>query len=289
MVEHGGADEWAVPSVPVWMQSAIERDLESFGLAAHEARVVVALLRAGTATAGLLDRACADLPVGAEQVLDALAMKGLAEPVPGGEGVWASVGRDEVINRLFVLEQERLQSTQVRMEQTRRLLACAVPDDAPASIRDIHLVRGAAQTERAFERLLAGAQHEVLVFNRPPYGLATTMLDQCIVAMLARGVEARVLYRTAELESTEADLFRAETAHYIRLGVNAGVVDELPLKLAIVDRRTALATLVGPDGAPGFPTSMLVENHGFAVALAATFEHYWRGACSVAALLGLGL
>lgn len=269
--------------------TAIERDLESFGLTDHEARLLVALLRAGTATSSQLDRTCPGLPAGPHAVLDSLAMKGLVEPVPGGEGAWISVDRDEVINRLFLLQEERLQRIQIRMEQTRRLLADLVPERSPASMADVHLVRGAAQCERTYEQLLADARVEVMVFNRPPYGLGTTMLSQCIMDMLGRGVDTRVLYRARELESPGAEVFRSETARYVGLGVNAGVVDDLPLKMAVIDRRLALVTLVGPGDADGFPSSILVENEGFALALAGTFEHYWRNADSVSALLGMGL
>lgn len=267
----------------------VERDLESFGLTDHEARLLVALFRAGTATSSQLDRACPGLPAGPHAVLDTLAMKGLVEPVPGGEEAWISVDRDEVINRLFLLQEERLQRIQIRMEQTRRLLADLVPERSPASMADIHLVRGAAQCERIYEQLLAEARLEVMVFNRPPYGLGTTVLNQCIMDMLVRGVDTRVLYRARELELPEAEAFRAETARYVQLGVNGGVVEELPVKMAVVDRRVALITLVGADDAGGFPSSLLVENAGFALALAATFEHYWRSANSVSALLGLGI
>lgn len=216
-------------------------------------------------------------------------MKGLAEPVPGGVGLWAALGRDEVINRLFRLQEERLQRIQIRMEQTRRMLADIIPESSPASTAEVHLVRGAAQCERTYEQLVADARVEVMVFNRPPYGLGTTMLNQCIMDMLARGVDTRVLYRARELEAPGVEAFRSETARYVGLGVNAGVVDDLPVKMAVVDRRLALVTLVGPGDADGFPSSLLVENEGFAQALAGTFEHYWRNADSVSAMLGIGL
>ncbi len=265
----------------------VAADLEAFGLSGYEARVLVALLKLGTASASQLGRESGVHRTSTYPVLDALCVKGLAEPLPGKLALWVSAGRDAVLNRLYSLQEDRLRGLQTRLEQTRRLMADLVPESTPATLAHLQLVRGAQAIEKAYERMLASVQRELIVFNRPPYGLESTTISQRVLETLARGVDTRVLYRAVELEAPGADGFRQETAAYIRLGVSAGLVDDLPLKLAVADRRVALVTLVSVEDEGGFPTSLLVENPGFAEAMAAAFEHYWTTARSVAGLLGV--
>jgi hypothetical protein len=53
-------------------------------------------------------------------------------------------------------------------------------------------------------------------------------------------------------------------------------VDELPLKLAVVDRKVALLAMADPVLPEiGFPTTLLVEHPGYASLQADAFEQRW--------------
>ena len=77
----------------------------------------------------------------------------------------------------------------------------------------------------------------------------------------------------------EAEGFRAAIARYHDAGVEGRLVEELPIKLAIADRRTALLAMTDPVLPDiGFPTTLLVEHPGFATLQAEAFERLWETA-----------
>ena len=73
-------------------------------------------------------------------------------------------------------------------------------------------------------------------------------------------------------------MFRSGHAAYHRAGVQARLVEALPIKMAIADRRVALIGMRGPLEAVDertFPTNLLIEDPGMADVLASSFEYLW--------------
>lgn len=147
------------------------------------------------------------------------------------------------------------------------------------AIPGVSYLPDATSTEQVYCRLLSIAAEEILVFNRPPYAWAMPELHPTILEMLGRGIPTRVLYRRVDLERPEAAGFREETAAYIEAGVQARVVETLPMKLLVMDRRVALLAMMEPAPAEeDFPASMHIEHPGLAKSLADVFERYWATA-----------
>lgn len=259
-------------------QTAVQRDFEAFGLSGYEARVLVSLLRAGVATPAELARLSGVHRTSAYPVLEELAAKGLADVRAGKTAVWASPGTEEVLARLKAMEEERLKGLNDRLDQTRTALSRLVPDAPAAAIPNAQIVRGAAQVRRIYERLLREAHSEVLVFNRPPYTWAPGRTNAVVLETLKRGVKARVVYQRVELEGPDADGFRDETTAYLKAGVKARVVDELPIKLVIVDRESVLFAMPDPFSDSAFPTNLVVEHPGFVAMQVHGFEAVWNNA-----------
>ncbi len=66
--------------------------------------------------------------------------------------------------------------------------------------------------------------------------------------------------------------------HFVAAGEQARVVDELPLKLVLIDERIALFTMEDPvAGAPAL-TIMIVEHPALARLLKLSFERVWESA-----------
>lgn len=62
-------------------------------------------------------------------------------------------------------------------------------------------------------------------------------------------------------------------------GVRGAVVDELPIKLAVADRRVALLAMIDPVLPDiGVPTTLFVEHPGFATVQAEAFKRLWETA-----------
>ncbi len=256
----------------------LRRGFEVLGLTPYEARVMLALLRTGSATTQQL-AVLADVPRSSTyQILEGLRAKQLADQLPvDGPAVWASPSRDEVVDRLEAAQEERLRQYQARATQLRDLLARDVPEAPSVSMPYVHILRGSSQSSLAYDDLLGEAKRELVMFTRPPYAAEVGTPRQPILDMLSRKVETRVLYQRDEVRAPEAEAWRQEVEAYHEAGVEARVVDELPIKLVVVDRSVALLAMSDPaasDG-DGFPTGLLVRHPGFASVQADAFEQLW--------------
>lgn len=255
---------------------AVQHDFEAFGLNGYEARVLVAVLRLGSAGAAQLARASGVHRTSVYPVLQELAAKGLVKALPGKTAMWSSPGADEVLERLLAFQEERVRGLKSRMETTREALERILPDDDSVQVPHLQLIQGSAHVHRAYDQLVANARSELLVFNRPPYSYDAAAVNPVVMDALRRGVATRVLYEAAQVGRPEAEPFRQAMATYHAAGAQGRVVDELPLKLAVADRRVvllAMADTVQPE--VGFPTNVLVDHEGFAEVQADAFDLRW--------------
>lgn len=272
----GGGSQRSVTPLP----AALPRELEELGLSPYEARVLLALLRLGSASSVQI-ATLAKVPRSSSYgVLDELQGKGLVERVPGtGPGVWTSRGSDEVLNRLHGIQEERLHQHRDRTERVRELLERTFPEGQVAELPFVKVVHDPAETKRMYESLVRSVRTELLVFNRPPYSWAPGSPNPAVMDMLARRVPARVLYQATQVDAPDAEGWHLEMEAYHLAGVEGRIVDHLPMKLAIADREHALLSLDHPTLANiGYPTTMHVEHPGFAAIQADAFEFRWAHA-----------
>lgn len=259
------------------MIEAVRHDFEDFGLNGNQARVLLALLRGGSASATQLARLADVSRTGVYPVLEELRDRGLALPLAGKSSLWTAPDGDEVLSRLYAVQEERLAAIRQRMESTRENLAKLLPSESPTALPFVQFVRGAAQTAKAYEQLLCDAQDEFVMFTRPPYAWSMPKPNPVVLATLARGIACRVLYQQAEWEDPSAAAFRAEMNIYHREGVDARLTDALPIKLVVVDRKAVLVSM--PDAVrAGYPTTLLIEHAGYAEIQADAFERRWETA-----------
>jgi sugar-specific transcriptional regulator TrmB len=278
-----GESSWSMASeeqLAGLLPEPLLRELQELGLSPYAARVLLALLRLGSANSADLARVSGVPRTSTYQVLEELSAKRLAARIPGdGPAVWTTPGSAEVMERLDAAEEERLRQHRSRTARLRETLAQTFAEGPTAALPYVNLVHGTARVKALYERLLSQAQEEVLVFNRPPYTWAPGQPNPVVLETLARDVQTRVLYQAAQLEDSGAETFRREMDAYHQAGVQGRVVDELPVKLAVFDRRESLLVIpdpVLPD--VRYPTTVLVEHAGFAATQAAAFEHFWAEA-----------
>ncbi|MGQ0521865.1 MAG: TrmB family transcriptional regulator [Actinomycetota bacterium] len=264
-----------VQSPAARLKEAAER-LQAFGLTPNESRVLAALVSSGSATATELARLAEVHRTGVYPVLEELSARGLVELLPGRSGVWATPGPDDVLRRLWSAHEARLKAVEASLDPTRQLLEDIAGDRDVTADSSIQFLRGAGRIEGAYERLLASARSEVLVFNRPPYGIPSDEPGDVVKPLLARGITVRVVYLASVLDHSG---IRKEAENYLRQGLQARAGDDVPIKLAIVDRRAVLfGTGEAVLRARPFPPNVLVDDGAFATAMVPMFEHYWDAA-----------
>lgn len=282
--ERRSTREAPAPVQPALRPERIARELEDLGLGPAEARVVVALLRLGTAKSAVLAKEAGVPRTGIYQLIESLQDKGIVTRVPGGgPATWTTPGRDKVLDRLHAAQvaaqQERIEQLGLRTTLLREMLAEALPAPGEPNLPYVHIITCPARLREEHQRLFAQARSEVVMFNRPPYSTDSGEAFAATTEALQRGIGMRVLYQTAQADDPEATGFRASAAAYADAGVVARVVEILPVKLLVVDREVAVLALDHPviyDA--GFPVTLLVEHPGFANLLADLFEQQWAAA-----------
>lgn len=267
---------------------ALVRAFHDVGLTANEAKVLVALVRLGQANTVQLARVTGVTRTNIYQVLDALAARDLAERVPGAvPAIWTTPRGDELLARLDAQEEAAVAARVAAFRQRRswlaKVLAEAAPENTGGGLPYVHLIQGSAPVKRAFDRLLSETNRELLMFTRPPYTAEARKVNPAVLDMLARGVRARVLYEALPWDHPDAELFAAIHRAYHAAGVEARVVERLPIKLVVADHKAAMLAMVDPVlGEDGFPTTLLIEHPDFAATQAEAFERLWERGTPVA-------
>jgi len=278
------ADNLPTSGAPGTPPEVLQGVLEQWGLSGHQARTLTTLVQVGSATSGELSRLTDIGRTSIYPVLEELRTKRLAEPLPGnGVACWTSPGREEILSRLKMAEEERLRERRAwidrRMEDTREAMDALDPAGPSGSAPYVHRIRDAAQVTRVYEQVLRTTRSEVLCLSRPPYAYAGGP-NRTLLEALSRGVSFRVVFDRAHFGTDPAvAAYREATEVYIEAGLQARLVDELPIKLLIFDQRVVQIALTHPARADaGLPVFLLVEHPGYAAVQAEAFEQFWRRA-----------
>jgi sugar-specific transcriptional regulator TrmB len=274
-----GAERAATSRIPANAAETLYHAFEGLGLTPYQARVVVALQQAGSSNCLDLARLAGIPRTSTYQVLDELDGKGLASRLPGnGPAIWASVGRQEALDRLVALEAERLDKVKANAARVSEMLERLLPADQSVSPPYVQVIHDPSRVGQLYQQLLSRTEEELLVFNRPPYTRQIGVVDPLIVDTVARA-SARVLYQSAQAEDAEYEIWHDEMDRYHQAGVEGRVVDALPIKMAIFDRQSSLVTLDDPVLPQiGFPISLFIDHPGYSSVQASAFEALWATA-----------
>ena len=90
----------------------------------------------------------------------------------------------------------------------------------------------------------------------------------------ARGISCRVLVEHGTLDTAHARFL----SEYASAGVEVRQVEQVPLKMAVMDGRTGMLALLDPVITKPSWTSVVFEHEGMAEAMKILFEDYWRRA-----------
>jgi sugar-specific transcriptional regulator TrmB len=253
-------------------------EFEEMGLNTREARVLAALVYCGSGSAGDLAQ-IANMPQpNVYTVLDGLVLKRLVEQVPGKFATWAVPGHDEILERLCAIQRERLHHVEERAKTAKQILTRMMPNGPGVALPNVHLVRDAAHFKETYEQLLKKAKDEVLTVSRPPYSWTAGTPNPIIIETLHRIRSGRALFQAPASEAQAKGLW-IETDAYVEAGLQARLAGRLTVKLVVIDRCIVLLAMTGAVMADDiYPTTMLIEDEGYAEFSAAAFDHWWSTA-----------
>ncbi|MFD7153375.1 helix-turn-helix domain-containing protein [Kribbella sp. NPDC059898] len=245
-------------------------------LDAHEEHTYRLLVGLSAARATELAEVADLPPQEADEVLQRLQAKGLVSVQPAEEPVFRPLPPDVAFGTTLLRRQESLEAAR------KTVAALSEEFRASAGRRDAHhlveVIIGATTLRERLRDLQNAAREEILWFCRAN-PLAMQGADNTEeYGALSRGVRYRAIYERALIETPgELD----SIAEGVSWGEEARVVPTLPVRLAIVDRSTAICPLVRDDETVGEPSAAIINQGQLLDALLALFESYWEFATPV--------
>jgi DNA-binding CsgD family transcriptional regulator/DNA-binding MarR family transcriptional regulator len=242
------------------------------GLAEETERVYTTLVGRPRCTASELAAACGISPTVAGRQLSALVKDGLATRATGRPPRFSANPPDLAVTALIQQREHQLDAARSLVERLtemhREASRISNPDMAVELLTDREDISSAAR------RLIGDARHEVRGFDRPPYVDRPGSNFDVQVAGQRTGVIHRVIY------DREAVAWPGRLANDImssvRIGEQARVRAELPLKLVISDDTAAIIPFSLAPG--GQSAAYLIHRSPMLVALESLFEALWERA-----------
>jgi sugar-specific transcriptional regulator TrmB len=251
----------------------IER-LSNLGLTSYEARAYIALTRRDSYTAAQVSRQASLPRQRIYDVLGSLVSKGLASARPGSVVKYAAVAPDLAIERL--VDAHRAHLAELELQATEAVAALGPAFAAGQSHTDplefIELLRDRGAINERFAELQAQVKREILVFTKAPYATPPQQNEEGIE--VSRTHDARSVYEFAVFDDHET---MEGVRRFIEAGEQARFVQELPLKLVIIDETTVMIGMRDPVAGTPDLTIMVVEHPQLASVLKTAFDAVWAG------------
>jgi len=251
---------------------AIVERLVRLGLTTYEARAYVSLVRRDSYTAAQIART-AGLP--RQRIYDVLASlveKGLASARPGSVVKYRRPGPDLAVERLVALRRTEMSALEHDAGDVISNLAPEFQAGQAHSdpLEYIEVLRDRGAINERFAELQAAVKREILVFTKPPY---TTPPQENVEGIeVARTHVARGIYEFSILDDPSA---AAGVLRFIEAGEEARFVEQVPLKLVIIDETTVMFGMQDPVAGTEELTIMVVEHPALAKTLKMAFGSMW--------------
>ncbi|WP_030393587.1 helix-turn-helix transcriptional regulator [Kitasatospora purpeofusca] len=261
--------------------------LTALGLDAVAESVYRAMLaHSGDGVAALADRLSLAEPQ-VRTALDHLSELALLRPSAERPGSLRAVSPDVGMEILMARQQAELAAAQARIEASRAAAAQLIADYADlrpeANTPDVEQLVGLDRIRDRLSRFSNEAREEIMTFapdggQRPENIEAAKPLNR---ALADRGVRMRTVY----LDSVRNSPHTVEYVNWLAaLGGQVRTVPELPTRMIVVDRATAVIPVRSDDTAAG---AVVLTGQGMLTALCALFETVWAGAQPLGAVARL--
>ncbi|HVF53631.1 MAG TPA: LuxR C-terminal-related transcriptional regulator [Actinomycetota bacterium] len=203
------------------------------------------------------------------RTFEKLESKGLVSRLPSEDLTFSAVAPDVGLEPLLHSRTQELLAVKSEIESLQedyRRAARQRSEGLP-----IHLVRGVDAVAMALRQVANSVTEQILVLDRPPYAIYRNPEQ---LEHLERGIRYRTIYDRQALEDEGyVDWILTLAA----AGERARVLDKIPMKMMLVDKRRAMLPLDPGRGRP-VDQGLIVESPEVIELLSATFESLWSRA-----------
>jgi sugar-specific transcriptional regulator TrmB len=246
--------------------------LVRLGLTTYEARAYVTLVRRDSFTAAQVARQAGLPRQRIYDVLGALVERGLASTRPGAVVKYAAIAPEAAIERLVAARRDAMAALE---EDAAALVAVLTPEFAAGQTHSdpleyIEVLRDRGAINERFAELQAAVKREILVFTKPPY--ATPPQENLEGIEVTRSHVARSVYEYSVFDDPDTT---EGVRRFIEAGEEARFVEQVPLKLVIIDEAIVMFGMQDPVGGGAELTIMVVEHPALASTLKLAFGSVW--------------
>lgn len=274
-------------------ESAAVSNLIALGMNEREARLYLALLRKPEATPAELHRISGVPRTKTYETLERMVASGFCRERQEGRRKFFRATSPADVHAVLSAEWEQQHRIRGAMaEETFRTLdgLYQASTALDPGLDQIEVIRSKDQINHTFIGLMRSAQREVLSFSRSPYAAADDVtraeVKQAQHEAFERDVTIRTVYMVEAKEQSWLEGFIAELEG---AGERVRLAEDLPMKMFLFDRETALIALPSVPDLTGTDFTMLaVEDPGFMRACVDLFETHWDRSRPVAAYFGSG-
>ena len=242
--------------------------LRSLGLSHTEGLLYRALVASGAAELDELAHRCGLAAAEAQRGLESLERHGLAGRSTDAPACWVASPPGVALRALLNDRRHELE----RAELVALQLAQAHRAERGGEVHDlVEVVVGADAVGQRFHQLQLGAEREISIFVTTEPAVVSSADNKAEDVATRRGVKYRIVLEreglAREAQQAVVDVLRRD--QQIR------VVDRLPTKLVIADRRTAMVPVETDTSAPA---ALIIHARGLVDTLLSLFDSVWRTA-----------
>lgn len=259
--------------------------LQKLGLSKRESEVYIALLTKKEFTAPEIGKITSVSRNKSYEVLQSLVKKNLCtETYKNGTKVFSGIKPDIALQNIISTYENELNEKKELTEQFREELMKihSAKQQGSGSLDYIEVFTDIGQVRDRWESIERNTQKELLVFTKPPYSVSLEETLPVAEEVKTKKIIIKSIYEFSTLKSYEEvnDLLRMIDI-YKKMGEDAKIIEELPMKLAISDVNTTIFVLNDKISMQPSMTTMIVEHPAFATALKKVFDSYWKEAIPI--------
>ncbi len=266
------------------MQKQQIEELTSLGLSENEAKTYLALLEKEIMNVGEIAKVSLVPRPKIYGIIKGLIRKGFCIEKPGNIKGYSAVSPKIVSGRLLLDYQELFKSKEEVANKFVERYATIFDESRSKSdlLEYIEVLFNPRQIRERWLNIQKDTKEELLIFTKPPYTMAIDDNYDYESSIINKKVVVKSIYEYKDIGTVDnKNEFISIIEEYTKLGEDARVVEELPMKLVISDGTISMFALKDRISLMPSITTMIVNHPSFALALKKVFESYWNTGLSI--------
>lgn len=254
-------------------------ELKNSGLQEYEAKIYFLLLTQSNLNPTEISKLSGVPRTKIYSVLDNLVKKGFCIRVPGKEKKYKALNPQVAFSEfMHEIEAKRENISQL----VTNLETVYESENKNNSLDDyIEILTSNKQSHERFLSLLKKTKYELISFVKPPYAhegkkQKLNSQEEKYYNLAKRGIGERALYEYPR--GKDIDFLIPHIENCVKAGENARMLENIPLKMTIIDERYVLMALNNSELANSTFTSIIIDHPDLAKANKILFEHLWNQA-----------